>query len=290
MGRFGAIVAGVAFGLASACGDGVPRATGVLRFERACESGDRLNVVAVGDVLLQRALQEQAFARPERHASLWSGVGALLARADVTYANVDGTSAAGLSEAGARPDPGPRYDGVVYTEYPRLNYHRSLFEDLARAGVDVLSTANNHAMDRDTTGVGLTLAAAHTAGLSTTGTRAAGALSPWHAVSASRGFSIAWLACTFSTNELADPQHQVLRCDLDADEVERLVRELAPRGVVLVTPHWGVQYEHEPTDAQRAFAHRVLDAGALAVLGSHPHVLQPWERHVTPDGRETFIA
>ena len=36
-------------------------------------------------------------------------------------------------------------------------------------------------------------------------------------------------------------------------------------------------------------AKEMLDSGALAVLGGHPHVVQPWEKHVTPDGRETFI-
>ena len=33
-----------------------------------------------------------------------------------------------------------------------------------------------------------------------------------------------------------------------------------------------------------------LDAGATAVVGSHPHVLQPWEKYTTQDGRETLIV
>jgi len=57
----------------------------------------------------------------------------------------------------------------------------------------------------------------------------------------------------------------------------------------VVTPHWGEEYTANPSRDQRDLAHRFLDAGATLVLGSHPHVLQPWEKHVTPDGRETFV-
>ncbi|MEZ4474158.1 MAG: CapA family protein [bacterium] len=36
-------------------------------------------------------------------------------------------------------------------------------------------------------------------------------------------------------------------------------------------------------------AHDLIEAGATAVIGSHPHVLQPWERYVASDGREGFV-
>ena len=51
------------------------------------------------------------------------------------------------------PDPGMVYDRVVYSGYPRFNYHPSLAVDLRRSGVDVVSTANNHALDRGPVGV-----------------------------------------------------------------------------------------------------------------------------------------
>ena len=57
----------------------------------------------------------------------------------------------------------------------------------------------------------------------------------------------------------------------------------------MVLPHWGVEYQHTPTGTQKTWARRYLEAGAVAVVGSHPHVLQPWEKYVTSDGREGFI-
>ncbi|MBV2167512.1 MAG: CapA family protein, partial [Bdellovibrio sp.] len=40
----------------------------------------------------------------------------------------------------------------------------------------------------------------------------------------------------------------------------------------------------------KAFAKQYLEAGASIVMGSHPHVLQPWQKYVTQDGRETLIG
>ena len=38
--------------------------------------------------------------------------------------------------------------------------------------------------------------------------------------------------------------------------------------------HWGVEVTPEPTPSQKALARRLIDAGANAVIGGHPHVTQ----------------
>jgi hypothetical protein len=58
---------------------------------------------------------------------------------------------------------------------------------------------------------------------------------------------------------------------------------------VIVTPHWGLEYQATPRDEEMDLAHDFLDAGAIAVLGIHPHVLQPWAHYRTADGRDTFV-
>jgi poly-gamma-glutamate synthesis protein (capsule biosynthesis protein) len=49
--------------------------------------------------------------------------------------------------------------------------------------------------------------------------------------------------------------------------------------LVILFLHWGEELEEEPTPEQRALAGRLIDAGADAVIGSHPHVMQPVEWH-----------
>lgn len=265
-----------------------------LAFDGACDPGDRIVVAAVGDVLLHRELQKQAYrARREvGFTDLWADVVPLLRDADLAYANLEGPTAPGIDEEGKRRrDPGRRYDGRVYTEYVQFNYHPSLAADLARSGIDVVSTANNHSLDRHAIGVDLTLDVLDAAGLAHAGTRRAGTQDPLYTLVEQDGFRLAWLACTMHTNYMEDTGDQVQGCFDDEgqaliEEVSRLA-DRADVDAVIVTPHFGQEYVHEPEDRQRQMAHALLEAGATAVIGSHPHVLQPWERYVTRDGRQT---
>ena len=271
----------------------MPDAKG-LRFARACAPGDTLTIAAVGDLLLHHELQIQAYAAPEGFLAVWGEVKDLLALADISYANLEGAVATGLNRKGEPvTDPGRVFDRVVYSSYPRFNYHASLLDDLIRSGVDVVSTANNHALDRESTGVDATIAALDRVGLAHTGTRTRGATGPWHAVTRAGGLNVAWLACTFSTNQIPDPDDQVLGCYAPAGALEREVAALAADpaiDAVIVTPHWGREYSDEPDRAQRKLARRLAEAGATAVIGSHPHVLQTWELLRTKDGREVPVV
>jgi poly-gamma-glutamate synthesis protein (capsule biosynthesis protein) len=41
--------------------------------------------------------------------------------------------------------------------------------------------------------------------------------------------------------------------------------------VVVVFPHWGIEYRATPSDTQRRMGHAAIDAGADLVIGNHPH-------------------
>lgn len=47
--------------------------------------------------------------------------------------------------------------------------------------------------------------------------------------------------------------------------------------LLFVFPHWGNEYELTPTDGQKYLGHKMIDLGADAVFGAHPHVVQPIE-------------
>lgn len=266
-----------------------------MHFTRACEAGDEVVLAAVGDVLVHHELQIQAWKDPARFASLWGNVSDLIAAADIAYANLEGPTARGISRKGTKvKDPGEAFDDVVYTGYPKFNYHPALVEDLAKSGFDVLSTANNHSLDRGALGADLTIDALNANKLPFTGTRpTTNKKHPWFAITESKGFKIAWLACAENTNGIPDTEGQVLNCYDHQPEIERLIRKdlSAAKGVdaVIITPHWGSEYQHKPTKQQQEFAHAMVDAGAAAVIGNHPHVIQPWEKYATGGGREALI-
>ncbi|WP_229725444.1 CapA family protein [Hymenobacter baengnokdamensis] len=54
-------------------------------------------------------------------------------------------------------------------------------------------------------------------------------------------------------------------------------KTLFPERAVLVYLHWGTEYAAQPSTEQRQQAHDLVDAGAAAVIGAHPHVVQPVE-------------
>jgi poly-gamma-glutamate synthesis protein (capsule biosynthesis protein) len=103
---------------------------------------------------------------------------------------------------------------------------------------------------------------------------------------------LALIGCTYGTNGIPDPRRQVLNCFQDRAELLALVRaESARPGAagVIVLPHWGDEYSHSPNAAQRALAAELAQAGALAVVGTHPHVVQPWAYPTGPRGRVPVV-
>jgi poly-gamma-glutamate synthesis protein (capsule biosynthesis protein) len=247
-----------------------------------------------GDVLLHSLIQSDAASRAEGFAPAFAPLTSALSRAALTVVNLEGPAARNLaSPQRVMADPGTLYDGRIYTGYPRFNYHPSIARILRQAGVDIVQTANNHAMDRGALGADLTLSALTEAGLVTTGTHPSDGPAIWHATRQISGYRIAFLACTFSTNGLADYRRQVLGCYNNQTSIPNLVQTLAARsdidGVILL-PHWGAEYSERPDARQRQLAQAAADAGAIAVVGAHPHVLQRQEVLTAADGRRVPVA
>ena len=247
-----------------------------------------------GDVLLHSLIQSDAAGRPEGFAPALAPIAPALSRAAVSVVNLEGPAARDIGPTlREEADPGTLFDGRIYSGYPRFNYHPSIAGVLARVGVDVVQTANNHAMDRGAVGADLTLSALTQAGLSVTGTSPRGEAQVFHTTRQVSGRTIVFLACTFSTNGLPDPARQALRCYGNQPSIPNLIHSLSQQsnvdGVVLL-PHWGTEYSSQPNARQRRLAQSAAEAGAIAIVGAHPHVLQPLDVLTTRDGRTVPVA
>lgn len=268
----------------------------VLRYKQGCASGDDIRIVGVGDLLMHDRLQIQASQHKLGYKSLWSSLLPIFNEADLAYANLEGTTAESVVRGGKeKQDPGFVFDKEVYSGYPAFNYHKSLISDLKESGFDVVSTANNHSFDRESIGVDKTIAELLKVGLPFTGTKtkAFGANEKWHTITEVKNRRIAWLACTYETNGRRDKLKQVLTC---FDQKELLLKTISDLSkdpsidAVIVTPHWGGEYQLQHNSQQTKLGREILEAGAVAVIGTHPHVVQPWEKYTTKSGREGFIA
>lgn len=236
--------------------------------------GDKLTIAAVGDILLHSPLQSKGMRTGFK--SLWEAALPYLQTADIAYANLEG----------------PIANGLGYSGYPAFNYPPSLAQALKESGFDIVSTANNHALDRANVGVQKTLQNLNRAGVFFVGTRSQKENNAWVRIIKKNNITTAWIACTEHTNGIDDTKHAVLYCSTKKDRalIFSSIQSLKNKvDAIIVTPHWGEEYATQPSSHQKKFAHELLNAGATLILGSHPHVLQPMEKFITDDGRETFV-
>lgn len=288
---------GTAMAMQSAPADPVPTQTSPEdKAVTECEEPP-ITLAAVGDVLLHDTFQKWAAEQSEGYYTAMKPVEDLMRGTDVTVANLEGPTARNLTGLGRAEvaTPATIYDGVAYKGYPLFNYHPSLITDLKRLGVDVLQTANNHSLDRGSLGADRTLEAIDAAGLGRTGTRKASEWRKdfdWSArFTVERGgkdYTFAFLACTYGTNGVADKKGQVLHCYDQRQEVLANIRKLSADdsvSAVIVMPHWGKEYEPLPENMQQGLAQDMANAGATAIIGSHPHVVQPEALLKATDGR-----
>ncbi len=274
-----------------------PASAETLYFAGACAGGERLTVAAVGDLLFHKKLQAQAYRKNGSFKRFFTPVSKVLKGVDLAYGNLEGPAAAGVGPGGrAVKDPGKRLGEVYGAPLKSLafNYHPSVASDLKHSGFDVLSTANNHSMDRGALGADRTIDTMRKAGMPFTGSRKRNETSkPWHVLTKSKGFTVARIGCSFSTNGLPDRKKQILHGYKQQSQILEEIGQLhADPNVdaVFLTPHWGVENRHRPAERQRKLARAAIEAGATAVFGAHPHVLQPWEKVVTADKREGLIV
>ncbi|KJS60486.1 CapA family protein [Streptomyces rubellomurinus] len=150
---------------------------------------------------------------------------------------------------------------------------------LKDSGVDIVSMANNHAVDFGPDGLADTLAAKDSSPIPVIGVghNAKEAYAPY--VTTVRGVKVAVVAAS----QVEDITNQKWRAGADkpgiasALDVPALVKAVetakqqAP--VVLVYLHWGEEGKACPTSAQTAVAKKLAGVGATAVVGTHAHTM-----------------
>ena len=168
---------------------------------------------------------------------------------------------------------------LVRPERSREFFHDiPLCSALRRAGVRVVSLANNHIMDCGAEGLVRTLEACHAAGLVPVGAGRdlAQACEPAHFEI--RGRRLALLAFAQASDDAATASGPGV-APLDAETVAGAVRRARESAdLVIVSAHWGSMYVEYPPPRVIEMARVIAQSGADAILGHHPHVLQGVER------------
>jgi poly-gamma-glutamate synthesis protein (capsule biosynthesis protein) len=139
-------------------------------------------------------------------------------------------------------------------------------------GLDMLSLANNHRFDCGPTGTKATVQALTALGLTPVGP------GPEPVYREIHGLKLAFLAF----DDILAP--------IDSGAAVRAIQSAGSTGaLVVVSAHWGLEYQQGATDRQKALARQFAVAGAALVVGTHPHVLQPAEWIRTARGKTLVL-
>lgn len=215
-----------------------------------------------GDIMLSRYVGRLARARNDPTWPLHE-IAPLLASADIAFANLESPFS----------DRGQTFDkGMVFRAEPEM------VAALKTAGLDVVSTANNHVRDAGGHGIEFTLDLLAKNRIDAVGTGANPRLAHLGTILERKGVGFGFLGYTFdqSNGNHKDVDNRIAM--IDVNQMRADVASMQKRAdVVIVSMHAGVEYQPNPNALQQEFAHAAIDAGASAVIGHHPHVVQTVE-------------
>lgn len=177
-----------------------------------------------------------------------------------------------------------------------FNSPDSLGQAIKDAGFDIMTTANNHALDRGYYGIKRTLDVFDTLGVMATGTNRNEEESQEILTFEKENISFALLSYSFSTNGWPMPEEHPHA--LNMMEEEKILKDIERArnlevDFVMVAVHWGLEYHLEENHHQRDLAEKMMYVGADIILGTHPHVIQPFEHvemvDISGDKKDKFI-
>lgn len=218
-------------------------------------------IMAVGDIMLNRGVEHMVEKHGEDFKFPFRLISAHFKKADILFGNLEsvvsdkGVNVGSIYSFRAKPDA---MEGLV------------LF--------DVLSVANNHAFDYGREALEDNLKRLKEAGIDYTGGGLNEKESRSGTIIEAEGTKIAFLGYTGSglKNWQAEGSSSGINW-LDENMVEDIKKTEAD--IIIVSMHFGEEYQLKQNEEQEYWAKMAIDSGADIVLGHHPHVVQPVEEY-----------
>jgi len=227
-----------------------------------------ITLVAVGDTMLADS--------PE---CLGRGVGSMILRygpefpfryvvsilrdADITFANLESVVS------------GP--DGWMSSRRIQMQMNPIAISGLRYAGFNVVSLANNHAMQHGKEGLLKTIALLRGQNIESVGVE-----SPDEGIHNRYAFTKGDIRVCLLGYNCRPPKYSTAPLYTRGD-LHRMIRDIQSvreeSDVVVLSLHWGEEFVECPSPAQVRIAHELIDAGAHLILGHHPHILQGIEQY-----------
>ena len=170
--------------------------------------------------------------------------------------------------------------GPPYTGYPCFSAPDDWLWAIKKTGFDVLTTSNNHCLDRGRRGLERTLMMTDSAGFQTLGTyrNAEERQKRYPLLVEKNGIRFAFLTYTYDMNGFEVEEPNVVNViDTILMKKDILVARSMRPDMIIAIMHWGTEYKLLPDNDQQSCAQWLLEQGVDHIIGGHPHVIQPTE-------------
>lgn len=226
---------------------------------------DTLRILFMGDMMMHSKQLETAFRGGQEYdfSSYFTLIEDKIKNADLAVANMEFT-----------------LGGEPYTGYPSFSAPDSYAYHMADSGFDIFLAANNHILDKGSEG------AARTAeiyrklegerGIKFTGIAEdeAARKNNYPLLIRRKGITLAIVNFTYGTN-LGSTLHWPKTNYMGVkSEILNAMDKAEEADLTFVLPHWGPEYQLHHSENQEETARWLIENGADAIIGSHPHVVQ----------------
>ncbi|WP_223700029.1 CapA family protein [Sutcliffiella deserti] len=234
---------------------------------------------AVGDLLIHRRVYELAQTGENSYNfnPMLDRVKEYLQETDISIANQE--TIIGGTEIGL-------------STYPSFNSPYEVADALKESGVDIVSIANNHTLDRGEKAIMNAINHYEKIDMQYVGGYKSEEDRATLRTITKNGITFSFLSYTYGTNGIPVPEGKEYFVNLiDRDVIKRDVKEAKEHSdVVVVAMHWGDEYILLPNSQQEELAEFLAELNVDIVIGHHPHVLQPMRFLNRPDGKKMFVV
>ena len=163
------------------------------------------------------------------------------------------------------------------SDYPTFNSPQEFGDAMIDAGFNMVSLANNHTLDKGEKAVISSCEYWKSKDVLTAGSYSSNEEANEIRIKEKNGIKYTLLAYTYGTNGISVPSGKEYLVNLYSDEkVKEDIEKVRDKvDLLIVSMHWGTEYQTEPTEEQKRQANYLSSLGVDIIIGTHPHVIQP---------------
>lgn len=169
----------------------------------------------------------------------------------------------------------------TYSGYPTFNTPEQLGQALKNVlGVDLLSTANNHSLDKSYSGLVSTLDFLDQYGIDHVGTYRTAEEQKTPFITEINGVKVAFISYTYGSNNYIPSKQSYCLNVIDKESIKAEAQAAKDAGAeyIIALLHWGVEYQRYASSSQRSLAEWIFENTYTdLIIGNHAHVVQPIE-------------